>query len=696
MAGVSVKLSADVGSFKKGIQEATSTVSKLDAQLKANESQLKATGDAEVYMSNQVGLLKQQLDAQKQVVASTNSALQAMRANGVSPTSTEFQKMEKNLANATGKMFEIQARIKEVESGSAGAKKEAGGMNDELKKIGKGVGFSNVTQGLKDITDRLESAGRAAVNMGKKIAKSAMDSTGWADDIMTRAVQNSVDAETIQRMDNVAQFIDTDVDTILAARGRLAKNSGKVEELFGLKTDGMSLEDQFWAVGEAIRGMTDDIEQEQAAQAVFGRGWKDLVPLFAAGREEYSRLMEEQNVLTNEQVQNLSEADDEFQKMQIELQRLKNEFWAENSGTIKDLLQWLIDNKGAVLTALTVIGGGFAALKVGELAMNIKKVVDGFNLIKGMGGGEGTPTGGTGGAPGGPGLNVKGKIAAALKNVGGFAVSGPGLALGGAVLATAAASNAVRDSADAKDSRTMEKIATAAEKLSNASEAARIGTDLRGAVGYATDENGRYITGFAGGRLLADPAAVEAALGTERGQGLWNAHDLSILKAILPTETYTRLGQYYAFMDATQRRGMGIDEASAKYGGVTAADATSIAEEVFGAIADSLDDAAAKQEAAAQAMTELPGAVAAAVESANITVVVEMEGSHANGLPFVPYDGLRLLHRGERVLTARENMRYTTNNYFGNVNLNNGLEIEALTESIDRRNRRQMAGFGAM
>ena len=185
-------------------------------------------------------------------------------------------------------------------------------------------------------------------------------------------------------------------------------------------------------------------------------------------------------------------------------------------------------------------------------------------------------------------------------------------------------------------------------------------------------------------------------MGTERGQGLWNAHDLNLLKAILPTETYTRLGQYYAFMDATQRMGMGIDEASAKYGGVTAADATSIAEEVFGAIADSLDDAAAKQEAAAQAMTELPGAVAAAVESANITVVVEMEGSHANGLPFVPYDGLRLLHRGERVLTARENMRYTTNNYFGNVNLNNGLEIEALTESIDRRNRRQMAGFGAM
>jgi hypothetical protein len=70
---------------------------------------------------------------------------------------------------------------------------------------------------------------------------------------------------------------------------------------------------------------------------------------------------------------------------------------------------------------------------------------------------------------------------------------------------------------------------------------------------------------------------------------------------------------------------------------------------------------------------------------------------HANGLPYVPFDGyMAMLHRGERVMTARENQNYTTNNtYFGTVNLNNNLEIEALTESIDRRNRRQQAGYGA-
>ena len=71
---------------------------------------------------------------------------------------------------------------------------------------------------------------------------------------------------------------------------------------------------------------------------------------------------------------------------------------------------------------------------------------------------------------------------------------------------------------------------------------------------------------------------------------------------------------------------------------------------------------------------------------------------HANGLPFVPYDGyLGILHQGERVLTASENRNYTynSNNYFGNVNLNNGQDIEALTDAIDRKNRRQRTGYGS-
>ena len=62
MAGVSVKMGVDASQFKQGIDQARSAVKTLDAELKLNEKQLKATGDAETYAANKSRLLNRQLD----------------------------------------------------------------------------------------------------------------------------------------------------------------------------------------------------------------------------------------------------------------------------------------------------------------------------------------------------------------------------------------------------------------------------------------------------------------------------------------------------------------------------------------------------------------------------------------------------------------------------------------------------------
>lgn len=75
----------------------------------------------------------------------------------------------------------------------------------------------------------------------------------------------------------------------------------------------------------------------------------------------------------------------------------------------------------------------------------------------------------------------------------------------------------------------------------------------------------------------------------------------------------------------------------------------------------------------------------------------EVSIGFANGLPFVPFDGyIAALHRGERVLTAAQNRSYTynSNTYFGAVNLNNGLEVEALSESLARQNAKMNRAYG--
>ena len=396
-SGVNVKMGVSgIAQFKSDINSAKSSVNTLEAQLALTEKEFKATGDAEAYMAKKSGELQAKLNAQKKVVASTEEALKAMEKNGVDRSTKAYQDMYRQLLKAKGGMADTQAEIAKLGTDTATAADNTDKMNDQLKQIGKGVSFENVTSGLKDVISKLENGAKAAISFGKKVAQSAMGSAGWADETLTTATKYGVDAETIQRMRNVAEFIDTDVDTILNAKSRLAKNKGNLAELIGVETDGMSVDEAFWKAGEAIMNLTDEFEREEAAQKVFGKGWHELVPLFTAGQEKYNSLMAEQNVLSNEQVEKLGEADDAFKKIEQEVERLKNQFWAENADKITDLLQWVVDNKDAVVAALTAIAGGFGLLKLGEAAANVTKLLNGLKGL-GFGGAADAATGGGGG-----------------------------------------------------------------------------------------------------------------------------------------------------------------------------------------------------------------------------------------------------------------------------------------------------------
>ena len=409
-SGVNVKMGVSgVSQFKQDINAVKQSLKTMDTQLSLTEKEFKSTGDAEKYLKDKAVELNAKLEMQKSILSKAESALESMTKNGVDKSSKAFQDMQREVLNAKSAMIDTKTEIAQLGTNAGTAADKTDLMNTELKNIGKGVAFENVTSGLKDIISKLENGARAAVNFGKKIAQSAMDSTGWADEVLTTATKYGTDADTIQRMRNVAEFIDTDVDTILNAKSRLAKNKGSLAELIGVEANGMTVDEAFWKAGEAISAMTDEFQREEAAQKVFGRGWHELVPLFTAGQDEYNRLMAEQNVLTNEQVEKLGKADDAFKQLQQEVERLKNEFWAENADKITDLLQWVVDHKEAVVTALGAIATAFGALKLGEAATNVMKLLNGLKSL-----GFGGAATGAASSAGGSGIlsGIGGKIAA--------------------------------------------------------------------------------------------------------------------------------------------------------------------------------------------------------------------------------------------------------------------------------------------
>ena len=388
-SGVNVKMGVTgVAQFKADINTAKQSLKTLDEQLTLTEKEYKATGDAEAYMQRKTEQLQSKLETQQRICNDAEKALEQMRSNGVDMSSKAFQEMLRVLTKAKGEMIDTQAELQNIGSSANEAKDGAEKMNSELKNIGTGVSWKNVTDGLGDIISKLENGARAAINFGKKVADSAMGSTGWADDILHLAEIYGTDAVTIQRMKNVSEFIETDLETIMNARSKLAKNKDSLPELLGFSADGMTVEQAFWKAGEAIQGMTDEFEREEAAQKIFGRGWKELIPLFSAGQEEYNRQLAETDVLTNAQVEALGKADDSFKQIQQQVELMKNQFWAENADKITELLQWIIDNKEGVVAAIGAIGVAFGGLKLAEMALNVTKVVEGFRnlgVLKGAG-----------------------------------------------------------------------------------------------------------------------------------------------------------------------------------------------------------------------------------------------------------------------------------------------------------------------
>lgn len=394
MPSANVKLGVEYSQFKRGMNEAQGSVKTLTEALKANESQLKLTGDKELYLKNKVDLLNQQIEAQRTVVANAMKALQELDRNGVDKASKTYQDMERNVYKATDQLNKMQAELKDVETGADLAGKETGEMNDELKNIGKGVSWDNLTTGLDSIIGKLESGARAAVNFGRKIINSAKGSTGWADDLLTTSARTGIDIQKLQQMEQIAHIVEIDTDAIVTAQDRMKRatqsKGGKqsIEEVLGISLNGQTADDLFWEVGDALANMGEEFDKEAAAQQVFGRGWRELLPLFQMGRQAYEQMLSEQTTLTDEQVRSLGEADDAIKSLELQIQQMKNQFWAENADKITELMQWIVDNKDAVVTALEAIGVAFGGLKLASFAANLAKAITGFKELGLLGAGK--------------------------------------------------------------------------------------------------------------------------------------------------------------------------------------------------------------------------------------------------------------------------------------------------------------------
>lgn len=747
---VTEKITVDVSGLKKGISEAVASVKTIDAALKKNEAQFKSTGDAEQYMAQKSEYLRQKLDKQKSIIENTSRMLADMNKRGVSQTSTEYQKLSKNLLEAEAAMIETQNALNGLDK----SQEEAAGSAEQLVKsmnsMGKKISLNQVISGVNAITGGLENAAKRAVELGEQLWSTIMDSASRADDTATLAEMFGYDIETYQKMQKlVTGGMDTTVESMLAAQDKLNRGIGKgskevmdvLRDLNLLTVQGgkygnieLIPEDStalFWQAGQALMAMSEAYDKEAAATALFGKSWKELKPLFDTygSLEEYNEARDKQIVNDEQTIRDLAALNDAVGKLESSWTTLKDEMLgaiapaltkgAEAVGGLLDKLteylktdegqemltrmgtavsglfddldkidpeqvvegfvgvfeqviggfEWLMENKETVIDALKYIIEGWGLLKITGGALHVWELIQGITGFSG-GASAATAAGTTAGAAWGAAF-ADAVAAAAPWLIGLYALLKPG----------ETGNNDLADASGAMTAEGWSDFMIQRQRFSESGEGGRW-ADLIAEAGEIVD---------AAAMLWDDPEGIQAlaqyAISGDKEKLAANLQALGYVLRVANEDLLPEMkdgGTAYTFEG--DRSGREVFRRDRRTG-----------ELILPAEVVPEDDA---EDVAEQVGTViLPAFIEFKGWSGNGPDIPYFGGEpgFANGLSFVPNNGLYLLHKGEQVVPAREvsSRNYSSNLYVENMNMGGGMDAEGLAARMSAAQRRMLAGYGS-
>ena len=636
---------------------------------------------------------------------------------------------------ANTSLIQMTESLKALESGETQAAAKADKLGSSLGGLNRTVSLETVINGIGRITGGLEQAAQKAVQLGKQIWDDLMDSARWADDSTTMAQMYGVDLDTFLRVQKLVENgMDTSVEAILKSQQKLRKGVGDgskdvieaLQELgiavsggkFGETFIGQDSVDLFWEAGQAIMALGDEFQQESLAQKLFGKSWHELVPLFEMfkDRDAFTQGLQGLNVNSTESVENLAELNDRMAELKGNFDTLKREVEGslapalssaaevlskllgnvleylekpEGQQALKDMetavsglfsdlskidpeqvvegfkgvfddivggLQWLTSHSGMVIGALETIIAGWAALKLSGGALQVLQLINGLRNFKGL---PADLTGGGGGSSGGTGGGWTTGLMNGLTSLGGKAagwITSVGLP----------------------------QLALAYDYLMNGTP---FGQTLNngGSLGDAAGAQGKAFIGW------LDQIGKNAGDWWNTTQGLYgNALDF----------WGNFWGNWGAQHSATNSRLFDPNRLQEEWNNLFGPSEVTV-EPVP-------EEGSAEKISEEVGVVQIPAELVPYGEGWRLLRGAGGAGSggrfgdlefHANGLPYVPFDGYgAILHKGERVIPARamSNTRnYNSNLYIENMTMNNGQDADGLAAKVSAAQRWENRGFGS-
>ena len=388
--------------YKKDLQQIAAQSKALAAEMKMVKSSFDKSTTAEEKNEAIGKQLTKQIELQKQRVDILTKAYEEeVKVSGAQ--SEAAAKAQAALFKGQEVLNKMEAENRELaqaedqETQAAERNETAHGkLNGVLKAAGAAIGAvaAATAAAAKALWDCANAAGQ------------------WADNLLTLSAQTDVSADTLQRWDYAARFIDTDTETMAKALAKVVSQQGsaiKSGEDYITTLDGQQIalknangeyktsEQLFYEMIDALGQIQDPTLQDAAAQDLFGKSFQDLKPLINAGSEGLKAYGDEAErlglIMSDEAVGALGAFDDQMQKLKATTEVAGRELAVSFLPATQKVAESLTELASTVTTALsdgfqdadvdTILGALFDKLSQGlgnvaEIMPGVAKFVTGL------------------------------------------------------------------------------------------------------------------------------------------------------------------------------------------------------------------------------------------------------------------------------------------------------------------------------
>lgn len=442
--GITIQIDGDTTGLQKALSGVDKSLKTTNAALKDVNKLLKLDPtnvdllkQKQGYLASAIGDVKDKLDIEKR-------ALEQLKGADSTEETTEQQKaLEREIIETEQALKKYQDEWEQTESALKDAGRATDNAADSTEELAEETreagdesrdaagGWSMGKQALVDLAEKgAELAIQALKRLAEELKNAVIESTEFADNILTMSVVTGLSAESLQEFTYMAELLDVSVDTIAGSLTKLTNNmqsaasgSGSAAEAFdalGITvTDSeghlRNAEDVFYDTLEALAQMENQTERDAYSMDLFGRSAQDLNPMIEAGADAIAAYAQEAHemgyVLDHDALNALGDLDDSFQRAQNAIDTVKRQIavqlapviqeitdafidWAQSVDwqdvaakigrvldVVSNVIGFVIDNKEIVVGALVAITSALLALTIQQIALNIAMTANPIGLV---------------------------------------------------------------------------------------------------------------------------------------------------------------------------------------------------------------------------------------------------------------------------------------------------------------------------